>query len=110
LIAGGTGLMADFGEGNDTYRAEVFGQGCSYFYSLGMLYDQGGQDTYVAAQYSQGSGIHLASGCLWDGDGDDSYFQEMGLHREAPTIFPPVSFWTAAVTTGTAPMGGNPFP
>ncbi|MCK5115993.1 MAG: HEAT repeat domain-containing protein [Candidatus Aegiribacteria sp.] len=78
LIAGGIGLMADFGEGNDTYRAEVFGQGCSYFYSLGMLYDQGGQDTYVAAQYSQGSGIHLASGCLWDGDGDDSYFSRNG--------------------------------
>ncbi len=78
LIAGGTGLMADFGEGNDTYRAEVFGQGCSYFYSLGMLYDQGVQDTYIAAQYSQGSGIHLASGCLWDGDGDDSYFSRNG--------------------------------
>ncbi|MCK4806100.1 MAG: HEAT repeat domain-containing protein [Candidatus Aegiribacteria sp.] len=78
LIAGGIGLMADYGEGNDTYRAEVFGQGCSYFYSLGMLYDQGGQDTYQATQYSQGSGIHLASGCLWDGDGDDSYFSRNG--------------------------------
>ncbi|MCD4701680.1 MAG: HEAT repeat domain-containing protein, partial [Candidatus Aegiribacteria sp.] len=78
LIAGGIGLMADYGEGNDTYRVEVFGQGCSYFYSLGMLYDQGGQDTYQAAQYSQGSGIHLASGCLWDGDGDDSYFSRNG--------------------------------
>lgn len=78
LIAGGIGLMADFGSGNDTYRAEVFGQGCGYFYSLGMLYDQGGQDSYHAAQYSQGSGIHLAAGCLWDGDGDDSYFSRNG--------------------------------
>jgi hypothetical protein len=78
LIAGGIGLMADFGSGNDTYRAEVFGQGCSYFYSLGMLYDQDGQDSYQAAQYSQGSGIHLAAGCLWDGDGDDSYFSRNG--------------------------------
>ncbi|MBN2609244.1 MAG: HEAT repeat domain-containing protein [Candidatus Fermentibacteraceae bacterium] len=78
LIAGGVGLMADFGAGNDTYRAEVFGQGCSYFYSLGMLYDQEGQDSYQAAQYSQGSGIHLAAGCLWDGDGDDSYFSRNG--------------------------------
>ena len=78
LIAGGIGLLADFGEGNDTYRAEVFGQGCSYFYGLGMLYDESGQDTYLAAQYSQGSGIHLASGCLWDGDGDDSYFSRNG--------------------------------
>jgi len=78
LIAGGIGLMADFGEGNDTYRAEVFGQGSSYFYGLGMLYDESGQDSYQAAQYSQGSGIHLASGCLWDGDGDDSYFSRNG--------------------------------
>jgi len=78
LIAGGTGLLADFGEGNDTYRAEVFGQGCSYFYGLGMLYDEAGQDSYTAAQYSQGTGIHLASGCLWDGDGDDNYFSRNG--------------------------------
>lgn len=78
LVAGGIGLLADFGFCNDTYRAEVFGQGCAYFYSLGMLYDQGGQDVYQAAQYSQGAGIHLASGCLWDGDGDDSYFSRNG--------------------------------
>ena len=78
LIAGGTGLLADFGSGNDTYRVEVFGQGSSYFYSLGLLYDEDGQDSYTAAQYSQGSGIHLSSGCLWDGDGDDSYFSRNG--------------------------------
>ena len=78
LIAGGIGLLADRGSGNDTYRAEVFGQGCSYYYSLGMLYDEAGQDTYQAAQYSQGSGIHLAAGLLWDGDGDDSYFSRNG--------------------------------
>jgi len=78
LIAGGIGIMADMGSGNDTYRAEVFGQGCAYFYGLGMLYDESGQDVYSAAQYSQGSGIHLASGCLWDGDGDDSYFSRNG--------------------------------
>jgi len=78
LIAGGIGILADRGSGNDTYRAEVFGQGCSYFYSLGMLYDEAGQDSYHAAQYSQGSGIHLAAGCLWDGDGDDSYFSRNG--------------------------------
>ena len=78
LIGGGIGLLADFGTGNDTYRAEVFGQGSSYFYGLGLLYDEEGQDSYSAAQYSQGSGIHLSSGCLWDGDGDDSYFSRNG--------------------------------
>ena len=78
LIAGGIGLLADFENGNDTYRAGVFGQGSAYYYGLGMLYDEEGQDTYNAAQYSQGSGIHLASGCLWDGNGDDSYFSRNG--------------------------------
>ncbi|MBD3369097.1 hypothetical protein GF402_01885 [Candidatus Fermentibacteria bacterium] len=78
FCAGGIGLLADLGEGNDTYRAEVFGQGAAYFYGLGMLYDQEGQDSYQAAQYSQGSGIHLASGCLWDGGGDDSYLSRNG--------------------------------
>lgn len=78
FCAGGIGLLADLGEGNDTYRAEVFGQGAAYFYGLGMLYDQEGQDCYQAAQYSQGSGIHLACGCLWDGGGDDSYLSRNG--------------------------------
>ena len=78
IIAGGIGLLADYGICNDTYRAEVFGQGCSYYYSLGMLYDEGGQDSYTAGQYSQGTGIHLASGCLWDGDGDDVFFSRNG--------------------------------
>ncbi len=78
FIAGGIGLMADFGKGNDTYRAEVFGQGSAYYYGLGMLFDEDGQDSYLAAQYSQGSGIHLAAGCLWDGGGDDLYFSRNG--------------------------------
>jgi hypothetical protein len=78
FVAGGTGLLADFGDGNDTYRAEVFGQGSAYYYGLGLLYDQDGQDSYQAAQYSQGAGIHLAAGILWDGGGDDSYFSRNG--------------------------------
>ena len=78
FVAGGTGLMADFGSGNDTYRAEVFGQGSAYYYGLGMMFDEDGQDSYQAAQYSQGAGIHLAAGCLWDGGGDDAYFSRNG--------------------------------
>ncbi len=78
FVAGGVGLLADLGEGNDTYRAEVFGQGAAYFYGLGMLYDEAGQDAYTAAQYSQGSGIHLAAGCLWEGGGDDVYISRRG--------------------------------
>lgn len=83
VVAGGRGLLADFGDGNDTYRAEIFGQGGAYWYGLGMLFDEDGQDCYEAAQYAQGSGIHLASGCLWDGGGDDSYFSRFGPSQGA---------------------------
>jgi hypothetical protein len=83
VVAGGTGLLADFGTGNDTYRAEVFGQGGAYWYGLGMLFDEGGQDCYNAAQYAQGSGIHLACGILWDGGGDDLYFSRFGPSQGA---------------------------
>ncbi|MCP4647318.1 MAG: hypothetical protein GY852_06225, partial [bacterium] len=78
FCAGGIGTLCDLGNGNDTYRAEVFGQGCSYFYSLGILLDSGGQDSYSSAQYSQGVGIHLASGILVDMDGDDQYVSRRG--------------------------------
>ncbi len=83
LVAGGRGLLADFGAGNDTYRAEVFGQGGAYWYALGMLFDEAGQDCYNAAQYAQGSGIHLASGCLWDCAGDDMYISRFGPSQGA---------------------------
>ncbi|MCD6587181.1 MAG: HEAT repeat domain-containing protein [Candidatus Fermentibacteraceae bacterium] len=78
FCAGGIGTLCDLGEGNDTYRAEVFGQGCAYYYSLGVLVDEGGQDIYSSAQYSQGSGIHLASGILVDMEGDDQYVSRNG--------------------------------
>jgi hypothetical protein len=78
FIAGGTGVLLDYGDGCDTYRAEVFGQGCSYWYSLGMLVDEGGQDVYSAAQYSQGTGIHLSAGVLVDLAGDDQYISRNG--------------------------------
>jgi hypothetical protein len=83
VVAGGTGLLADFGNGNDTYRAEVFGQGGAYWYGLGMLFDEDGQDCYNAAEYAQGSGIHLACGILWDGGGDDLYFSKFGPSQGA---------------------------
>lgn len=78
FIAGGIGALLDYGQGCDTYRAEVFGQGCSYWYSLGMLVDEGGQDVYSAAQYSQGTGIHLSAGVLLDLSGDDQFVSRNG--------------------------------
>lgn len=78
FIAGGIGALLDYGEGNDTYRAEVFGQGCSYWYALGILVDEGGQDVYSSAQYSQGTGIHLSAGVLLDLSGDDQFVSRNG--------------------------------
>lgn len=78
FTAGGIGALIDLGEGNDTYRAEVFGQGCSYWYALGILVEEGGQDVYSAAQYSQGTGIHLSAGVLLDLSGDDQFVSRNG--------------------------------
>ena len=69
---GGIGLLVDLA-GNDTYRADVFGQGVSYWYSVGMLIDIEGHDTYSIHDYGQGSGIHLSSGLLYDSAGNDVY-------------------------------------
>ncbi len=75
--AGGIALLYDK-SGNDFYDAEVYAQGTSYWYSLGMLYDGEGYDHYMAAQYSQGAGIHLSVGALIDEQGNDVYYSRLG--------------------------------
>ncbi|MCX6842209.1 MAG: hypothetical protein NTX53_08015 [candidate division WOR-3 bacterium] len=74
---GGVALLCDR-SGNDFYDGEVFCEGTSYWYSLGMLWDGSGYDHYTAAQYSQGAGIHLSIGALIDEEGDDSYISRLG--------------------------------
>ncbi len=74
---GGVGFLCDF-NGNDFYNSEVFTQGTSYWYSLGVLYDGEGFDHYSAQQYSQGAGIHLSVGALVDEEGNDAYFSRLG--------------------------------
>jgi hypothetical protein len=69
---GGVAALVDLA-GNDSYVADVFGQGVSYWYSVGMLLDVAGDDTYTVYQYGQGSGIHLSLGLLADGGGKDLY-------------------------------------
>ncbi len=69
---GGVAALLDR-EGNDTYIADVFGQGVSYWYSAGFLLDLAGHDSYQLYQYGQGCGIHLSLGLLLDGDGNDKY-------------------------------------
>ena len=74
---GGVAFLCDK-SGNDFYDGEVFCEGTSYWYSLGMLWDGSGYDHYTAAQYSQGAGIHLSIGVLIDEEGDDSYISRLG--------------------------------
>ena len=78
LTGGGIGALVDL-DGSDNYKADVYGQGVSYWYSLGMLYDRRGNDTYHMFHYGQGTGIHLSTGLLLDGDGKDSYTATEGL-------------------------------
>lgn len=72
FAGGGVAALMDL-SGNDTYVADVFGQGASYWYSVGMLLDLSGHDTYNVYHYGQGCGIHLSAGLLSDGGGDDHY-------------------------------------
>jgi hypothetical protein len=74
---GGVALLCDQ-SGNDFYDGEVFCEGTSYWYSLGMLWDGSGYDHYTAAQYTQGAGIHLSIGVLVDEGGCDSYMTRLG--------------------------------
>jgi hypothetical protein len=72
FAGGGIAALMDIA-GNDSYVADVYGQGVGYWYSVGMLMDLVGDDTYSVYQYGQGSGIHLSSGLLVDGGGNDLY-------------------------------------
>ena len=75
---GGVGILFDQ-KGNDSYHCDVYGQGCSYWYSGGFLIDGQGNDTYDAYQYAQGTGIHLSVGLLKDNQGNDRYLNRNGL-------------------------------
>lgn len=72
FAGGGVAMLADLG-GNDTYVADVYGQGVSYYYSAAFLFDGTGHDSYTVHHYGQGSGIHLSLGLLADFAGDDTY-------------------------------------
>jgi len=78
VASGGIGIIAD-AEGNDTYVADYFSQGSSYWYSLGILDDRKGHDRYISGRYSQGAGIHMSAGVLIDGEGNDNYLADFGV-------------------------------
>lgn len=79
FAGGGVGALVDRA-GDDTYIADVYGQGSSYWYSAGLLVDAGGNDSYTAHQYVQGAGIHLSVGMLADLGGDDRYTGQILSH------------------------------
>lgn len=72
FAGGGSGILCDLA-GDDRYTADVYGQGASYWYSIGLLLDAAGNDTYDAFQYCQGAGVHLSNGALVDWAGNDTY-------------------------------------
>ncbi len=71
-LAGGFGLLVD-GAGNDTYHAQVWAQGCAYWWGVGILEDRGGDDRYRNGKYSSGAAAHFAIGLHVDLAGDDVY-------------------------------------
>lgn len=79
-IAGGIGMLIDQ-NGNDTYIADYFAQGSSYFFGIGILNDWAGDDRYIAGRYAQGAGIHQSAGVFIDQAGDDSYYSSFGVSQ-----------------------------
>ncbi len=73
--SGGIGLLID-SAGNDTYIADIYGQGAAYWFALGGLLDLEGNDQYLCYQYAQGAGIHIALGALLDQSGNDRYLSK----------------------------------
>lgn len=67
---GGIAVLHDRA-GNDTYHADIFGQGAGYWFAWGVLLDDAGDDRHEAYQYAQGAGVHFAVGTLVDGAGND---------------------------------------
>ena len=82
LIAGGVGMLADFG-GDDRYESGEFSQGGGYFYGFGMLLDQSGNDLYRGSHYAQGFTAHQAAGVLIDLAGDDAYWSMISAAQGA---------------------------
>jgi len=80
--AGGIGMLVD-AQGDDTYSAGLFAQGCAYWYAIGLLMDNKGNDTYNGVWYVQGSGAHFGLGVLIDSSGNDHYKATMNMAQGA---------------------------
>jgi hypothetical protein len=71
-LAGGVGILVD-GAGDDRYHAQVWAQGCGYWWGLGILEDRGGDDAYQNGKYSAGAAAHFALGVCIDLAGHDMH-------------------------------------
>lgn len=90
-ISGGLGVLLDHG-GNDSYEADIFGQGGGFWFAAGILGDLAGDDRYRALEHCQGSSVHLSAGFLGDWAGNDRYegfehCQGVGVDRGAGFLY-----------------------
>jgi len=76
-VAGGVGLLTDL-SGQDSYLADTYAQGASYWFALGTLFDQTGNDTYSGYHYCQASAMHISGAYLFDLAGDDGFLVKFG--------------------------------
>lgn len=70
--AGGIGAIFDL-KGADVYYCGEFGQGCAYYFAMGILHDFEGDDQYHGNRYGQAAAAHQAIGLLIDDAGNDAY-------------------------------------
>ncbi len=89
--SGGIGLLFDH-DGDDNYKADIFGQGSAYWFGLGMLVDRNGNDRYECFEHCQGEALHLGAGILSDWKGKDTYTgyehaQGVGVDRAAGILY-----------------------
>lgn len=71
-LAGGIGILAD-ARGDDHYHAQVWAQGCGFWWAVGALHDFAGNDKYRNGKYSAGAAAHFAIGVHIDHLGDDTH-------------------------------------
>lgn len=77
-VSGGIGILIEK-QGDDTYIADYFAQGASYYYGAGILNDMSGNDRYISGRYAQGAGIHSTVGVFIDLKGNDFYYASYGV-------------------------------
>jgi hypothetical protein len=79
-VPGGIGVLIDE-KGYNSYIADYFAQGSSYYYGTGILDNRGGSNQYIAGRYAQGAGIHAAAGILLNSGGGNTFFSSVGVSQ-----------------------------